>query len=359
MRNWHISGGLLPALILATSALIPAAALAQSTSAVAAASVRWTRFTDPREKAFTVDVPAGWTIRGGLFRMGFSDTRAMVDMQSPDGRIDVRLGDVAVPTYALPSPNHEREGEPYDLGAQAQMVVARYRTGPEFVVLYSHARFHDLCRNPRGEPNAAQISLPDIVAGDRPDQTSSGQITYRCDAAAAKGSAAGSAIAYAWVRASLYKSLWGVSPLGSFFATADQADLARAVLLHSTKAFTINPEWIEYQKRMDAQGLEYQRARQQQRMVALGQQVQQFEAQMQAMRAQVSSFERHQAAQAAQVEGFTNVLNGITPTIDPMTGQARQVWTGPAGHYWTNGVGDVVNSNSQPSASYHEIIPTQ
>lgn len=27
------------------------------------------------------------------------------------------------------------------------------------------------------------------------------------------------------------------------------------------------------------------------------------------------------------------------------------VWIGPAGHYWTNGMGDVINSNSQPDAA--------
>jgi hypothetical protein len=290
--------------------------------------------------------------------MGFSDARLMLDLVSPDGRIQVRLGDVAVPTYVLPSQFHEREGEIYDLGAQAQMVVAKYHAGPDFVVLYSHARFHQLCRNPRGQANATELSLPVIAPSDvPPQQASNGQITYRCDAP--PGSGAADAEAYAWARTSLYGSIWGASPLASYFAPANQAALARAVLLHAARSLVLNPEWIQYQKRMDAQGLEYQRARQQQRMAALSQQVRQFEAQMQAMRQQVASFERHQAAQAAQVESFTNVLNGITPTIDPMTGQARTVWSGPAAHYWANGLGDVINSNSQPGPSWHEIVPTQ
>ena len=72
-----------------------------------------------------------------------------------------------------------------------------------------------------------------------------------------------------------------------------------------------------------------------------------------------------QAAAATTIEekfadaGEVNRLTGVTPTIDPMTGQARSVWTGPAGRYWTDGVGDVVNSNTQPSGSWHEIQPLQ
>jgi hypothetical protein len=351
---------LLLVLLLSVCGQVQAAPTQAGTGSPVASGLNWTKFTDPNEKAFTLEVPAGWTVRGGIFRMGFSDTRSMLDMVSPDGRINVRLGDVAVPTYVQPSQFHQREGETYDLGAQAQMVVAKYRAGPDFVVLYSHARFHELCRNPRGVANAVQLSLPEVVPSPvPPDETSSGQITYRCDALPSHAGGQGSAVAYAWARTALFKTIWGVGPLASYFAPADQAELARAVLLHGAKTFVLNPQWIEYQKRMDAQGLQYQRARQQQRMAALGQQVQQFEARMQAMRQQVSAFERHQAAQAAQVESFTNVLNGVTPTIDPMTGQARTVWTGPASRYWANGLGDVINSNSQPNASWHEIQPTQ
>ena len=91
----------------------------------------WQRYEDPLEKAFTLDVPSGWTIKGGMFRLGYSDHRAMVDMTSPDGKINIRLGDLAIPTYFLPNQFHH-EGEVYDLGAQAQGRVARYRTGQEF-----------------------------------------------------------------------------------------------------------------------------------------------------------------------------------------------------------------------------------
>jgi hypothetical protein len=358
MPNGAMRDATLAALLLSVSALASGAASTQS-EITGESTIKWKKFTDPVEKAFTLEVPTGWTIKGGTFRMGFSDARSMVDLTSPDGRTNVRLGDVSIPTYALPTQFHEREGETYDLGAQAQMVVARYRGGPEFVVLYSHARFHELCHNPRGQANPSELSLPDPIASlVRPDETSVGQITYGCDAARSQSGGQGT-VAYAWARTSLYKTLWGVSPLASFFAPGDQVELARAVLLHGANTLSVNPEWIAYQKSMDAQGLQYQRLRQEQRMAALGQQVQQFEAQMQAMRQQVGAFERHQAAQAAQVESFTNVLNGVTPTIDPMTGQARTVWTGPADHYWANGLGDVINSNSQPNASWHEIQPTR
>jgi hypothetical protein len=326
------------------------AAGAQPARATAPA-LAWTTFQDPFEKSFTVDVPQGWTARGGLFRMGYSDERPMVDVTSPDGRINVRLGDLSIPVFTVPSQNHMREGEVYDLGAQAQLVVARYRTGPEFAALYARGRFAQSCRKPAADTGNVDFVVPDYLPQDAPPaETSTGQIAYRC----ASGS-----IAFAFARTSkVGAALWGAATLGSFVAPPDQVAAARAVLLRCAQSFKLSPEWLAYQKKMDAYALDYQRARQQQRREEIGRQVQQFESQMAAMRSQVDSFRQHQAAQSAQVEGFTQALRGVTPTLDPMTGETREVWTGPASSYWSNSAGGVVNSNSSPGAGWHQLQVT-
>jgi hypothetical protein len=76
---------------------------------------------------------------------------------------------------------------------------------------------------------------------------------------------------------------------------------------------------------------------------------------MRAMQDQVNSFEAHQAAQARQVEGFTDVLNGVTPTTNPLTGETRKVWTGTQDNYWVNGLGQVVNSHDAPAAGWTQL----
>lgn len=310
----------------------------------------WTTFQDPFEQAFSLEVPQGWKARGGLFRMGFSDERLMVDLLSPDGRINVRLGDIAIPVYTEPSLYHKREGEAYDLGAQAQLVVARYRTGPEFAVMYSHVRFYQDCKGAQGDGSDLGFTIPDYIPSEGPaPKTSAGAIAYRC------GSGTSERIAFAYARSSESGNLWGVPTLGSYLSPPDQVSVARTVLLHCAQTFKLSPAWIEKQKQMDAYALEYQRARQQQRMQALAQQVQQFEQKMQAMRDQVASFERHQAAFQSQVDGFDQALRGVTPTIDPFTGQAKEVWTGQSSNYWENGKGDVVNSVNAPVGDWRQM----
>ena len=314
------------------------------------ATVTWSQFQDPLEHAFGLDVPQGWTVRGGLFRFGYSDERPMVDLQSPDGTIEIRLGDIAIPSYTIPNPYHAHEGEVYDLGAQARLIVARYRTGPEFAVLYSHARFGSECPNPQPDAADTGFTVPDYLPQEQNTaQSSVGQIAYRCE------TPGGMRVAFASTKTALYQGIWQVPTIVSFVAPSEKAAMARTVALHCAKSLQISPAWLEYQKRMDAEGLQYQRLRQQGRVRDLQAQVQQFEARMQAMQNQVNAFEQHQAAQAAQVESFTNVLNGITPTTDPLTGTQRNVWTGPNANYWVNGLGQVVNSNSAPAAGWRQL----
>src|SRR5580704_8341671 len=89
----------------------------RESSTRASENVAWVKFTDPLEQAFTLEVPQGWTVKGGMFRLGYSDHREMVDMTSPDGKINIRIGDLSIPVYFLPNQSH-REGEVYDMGAQ-------------------------------------------------------------------------------------------------------------------------------------------------------------------------------------------------------------------------------------------------
>src|ERR1700735_8446 len=129
-------------------------------SAGSALATDWVTFKDPFEQAFTTDVPKDWTVKGGLFRLGYSDERIMVDVTSPDRKINVRLGDVAIPNYTLPDQLHPKEGDVYDLGAQAQMTVASYRSGTQFAALYGQSRFRNLC--PKLTPQRVE-SVPPLM----------------------------------------------------------------------------------------------------------------------------------------------------------------------------------------------------
>jgi hypothetical protein len=322
------------------------------TSQASNPNVNWTQYTDPFEQAFSLQVPQGWTVQGGLFRMGYSDERPMVNLKSPDGQVEIRFGDVSVPSYTPPNPYHTREGEIYDLGAQAQMVVEHYRTGPEYAVMYAHSRFAHQCRNPQAPPSVTEFSVPDVIPVSG-DQVSAGQIAYVCQ------TDSGQKIALTYVKTVRVGQIWQVATLVSIMAPSGRLDDARSIALHSAQSFHLSQQWMAYQQQMDAEGLQYQRARQQRRRDELGQQVQQFEARMHAMQNQVNSFERHQAAFQGQVDQFSNALNGLTPTTDPLTGENRMVWTGTKDGYWVNGQGQVMNSHDAPAPGWRQLQTPQ
>ncbi len=51
-------------------------------------------------------------------------------------------------------------------------------------------------------------------------------------------------------------------------------------------------------------------------------------------------------------------LRGVTPTLDPFTGEAKEVWTGQSSNYWQNGRGDVVNSVNAPQGNWQQMTVT-
>ena len=229
------------------------------------------KFQDPFEHAFTVEVPQGWTVKGGLFRLGYSDFRLMIDLKSPDGKTYIRFGDVAVPTYSLPDQSYRRDGEPYDLGAQGQMVVARYRQGKDYATQYAHFRFKGVCQSVT--PQAIDSPAPVADKGDQGEdviQTSAGQVSYRCD------SREGVRTAYVYAKTSLHHGFWQVNSLASFITPPEEVSGVRNIILRCSQ---LNPEWIQHQKEMDREGLEYQRLCQQQRRAEFNQQIQQYESQ--------------------------------------------------------------------------------
>ena len=104
----------------------------------AATGTKWTTVRDTRENAFSIQVPQGWKTYGGLFRFSPIDTRMIVDMTSPDGLTNLRVGDSTVPPYRVPGP-FLRIGP----------AVAAYTAGNVFAARYGQARFASICQGVR------------------------------------------------------------------------------------------------------------------------------------------------------------------------------------------------------------------
>ncbi len=113
--------------------------------------VKWVRWQDPKENAFSLEVPAGWTVTGGAFRFAPVDIRKAVQASSPDGRIRITGGDAELPTFTEPNQmlamTGFREGSWYSPGYGVNMMVRRYMPGTQFAGEYVATRAARGCGN--------------------------------------------------------------------------------------------------------------------------------------------------------------------------------------------------------------------
>jgi hypothetical protein len=314
-------------------------------------AVTWGRYEDPTEKAFSIDAPQEWEVKGGTYRFGYFDVRWMMDARSPDGKIVVRINDANVPPYALPGPNAPPEGRPFNKPQQFQMVVSHYRTGQDFAESYGRKRFQSVCRNLQPRNAAWRPQLPAAFDDGAARQSSEGSSAYACE------SSAGPREARIYARTLSYdvahgSGFWSVSPVVSILASPERLEEARLVAEHMITTWQKDPQWEAYQKQLAQMGLQQIQASFQQFMAQMQQYHQQRTS---AWNQQVAGFEKRQNESAAQSSNWGEILTGLTDATDPLTGEHFQVWTGPNANYYRNGMGTTVNSNSLPGAGYHKL----
>jgi hypothetical protein len=318
-----------------------AALLTAAAGPALAAEVAWVQFTDPAERAFTLQVPQGWKVAGGAYRFGPLDPRAMVEIDSPDGQIRLRFGDAGVAPYAVLDrsllSNGFREGNRYSPNGVAQEVVANYRPGWVFADLYGQGRFASACRTL--ELKRLQKLDPVHPAASAQQQVTAGDALYRC---ANPGGAA--LLAYVFAETTLTRvqsaQVWQVSCLYSLVAPQSQGEFAFRTMLHVMRTFEIDQQWEARQLRINgAAGDAAWRT---------------FKTTLQLEHARF----QHQETQSQQTfEGMDRAIRGVTQTTDAVDGTQREVWTGPNANYFINPTGTVVNANTSPGSEYHALTP--
>jgi hypothetical protein len=296
--------------------------------AEAATGISWVAMRDNREKAFSILVPQGWKTYGGLFRFSTIDARMIVDMTSPDGLTNLRIGDSTVPPYRVPGPFlAPRPG------------VAGYAPGKVFAAKYGQARFAPMCQ---GLQLTKSDALPPKYhpAANGIARTTAGEAFYSC---ARNGTPMS---AYVYAETTLMGpggpgSSWLVVALGSLIAPSPQAAAAGAMLQHSGESLVMNPAWLSMQNQLNNQA------------------IQQINA---ATRATIAATNAENAREqgmisALQNDSFNDVINGVQETVDTTTGQRYIAPLGKGGQQWINGNNAVVESGLSPGPGFDRLTP--
>src|SRR5581483_2847894 len=100
-----------------------------------------TRWSDPREQAFSLELPSNWRIDGGLVRRAAVDVVYTWAATAPDGSAHISGGDASLPTFTVPNAMLNmggfREGSWYSPGYGVRMMVRQYIPGAAFARSYA------------------------------------------------------------------------------------------------------------------------------------------------------------------------------------------------------------------------------
>lgn len=347
-----------PAFAAAALSLVCIGCRASSPSAASSASpaasgsaIGWVQFTDPAEGAFSMSVPAGWQVLGGMYRFGYFDVRWTMQVRSLDGKAIIRIDDPDVPPYELPSAHSGPVGHADFKPNQYQMVVENYEDAETYATAYAKKRFASVCTSLTARAADWTPTMPTDWQSAPGAKMTQASLAYDCP------TSAGARIVAVFARDTQApgQGFWTVDPIISIIATSDALQNAESMTQHMIDSWQETPAWRQYQQQMTNAGLAQITAQFNQFM----QQMRAYDQQRQAaMNQQVSQFEAQQNAQAQQVSNFGEILTGLTNVADPATGAQFQVFSGPQANYWIDGNGDKVNSNLSPGPSFHQMTAT-
>ena len=191
--------------------------------------VSWTTFTDPYEDAFTIEVPRGWKVAGGVVRKVSLLPNLVLRVLSPDRRTLLALGDP--------------DSAPYNSPIDARDYVRRFteRAMGEACTGLTISRVTDL-------PDVARAAGANSLGSF--NRWSAAQADFACNGARQAGMV-GESIAVLHYMTSLRSG--NAQILAAFVTTTGQQSQADALLNHIVASLHENPQWAARQQQMAQQ----------------------------------------------------------------------------------------------------------
>ncbi|MDQ1522500.1 MAG: hypothetical protein QOE47_424 [Pyrinomonadaceae bacterium] len=309
------------------------------------ARMQFQTWTDPNEDAFSIQVPAGWRVTGGVFRPGFLSTVSEFVIQSPDGRVTARSGDVNFPSkYVVPDMNMMSLGLWEGQFTSDGRYITNYKPALDYAAHYVQNTIGRNCQNLQWLSNRDRADRVQALAWYTQalgfTMHTAAELTYSCQ----MNGQPYLGYQYAETAITHYSqvaTLWDQQAIFGFIAAPDSVRLADAVLFRAINTFQINPQWMVRQGQMNARAAADLRSYHE-HSARLWQETQE---------ARWASWDR-----IAEQRG--DVLRGQTQVVDPETGYAYKVQNSSS-YYWLDPVNNVIagtNLPYRPDWNFHEIF---
>ncbi|MBK9145092.1 MAG: PDZ domain-containing protein [Candidatus Melainabacteria bacterium] len=332
------------------------------------APIEYTKFVDPKEGAFSLDVPAGWSVEGGMERPMSVDLRPWVKAVAPDQKMMIFIGDASIKPRYLPSKTLSwtgfHPGSNYSPGNGLQTRVLYYQKADKFIEDYARSRLAKQCDTFELE---TMKHLPDLALAIN---GTAGVVAS--DAATAKynfTSKGVQGVAYFLAATKAGKEMWWVSLCSGLLADSSCEKQALEVFTRMYKSWEFNPQWNQAQGRENVRFAQSAIARDRAiraqltrdfnaRMAAMDAR---HNAYMDRMRSMDASHQRYMNSMRSSDRAHSDFINYIRDEdtlVDPGTGTQYQVEFGPKYH-WVNNTGDRVLSTDSawsPGVDWTELV---
>lgn len=312
-------------------------------------AISYVRWQDPRENAFSLEVPRDWKANGGLFRFASIDVRASWETTSPDGQIRITGGDAELPTFAVPDATLQwtgfTEGRWYSPGYGVNMLVRRYLPGTAFVKEYVTQKVTRGCSDVavtelRDRPDAVQaINAVYRQYGNTGFSTNltAGEIAFTCRKSGQLMH--GYYFASTQLTQAYGISLWNVQYLYGYLAASGKESLAQEVLDHILTTVETNPQWAAMQQNVTANTSKI--------VSRTNQEV---------TKIMSDSYWTRQSTLDELSRRRSNATLGVVDVVDPVTGREFKVESS-SNYYWIDQHGIIIGTqtDTRPNLDFREL----
>jgi hypothetical protein len=335
----------------------------QAGGSASAGPVTYVNWSDPLESAYTLQVPRGWQVSGGEYRLSATDIRSSVTMISPDGQMRVFMGDANIGAYIGPTQALSyaglREGGMYGLGDGSKLEIRRFMTGSQFARYYAQNRFNSQCSGVQVESGSDREDMLSTFSGAinadglSGAQTTAGDAVFSCTGKG--GPLHGHVYAVTMVPLPGRMTIWYVYRLYGYIATGQSQKAAEGVSQQVMQSYRVDQQWKQREKQIANQAVAADNARSQQIQARARAAIQ--ENQRQTSEMIVKGYEQRSQVYDEISRKRENSILGTTDVVDPVSGSQYKI-DSYSNYHWMSNQGAITGNDTgaNPGYGWHDLV---
>jgi hypothetical protein len=325
--------------------------------------VTYVNWKDPQEGAFTLQVPRGWQVVGGAYRMSAIDIRHCATMISPDAQIRVFIGDANIGGFTEPTQmlaySGFREGGYQPMNDGTRLEIRRFMSGAQFARDYAQSRLGAQCSSVQVQSGGDRQELVTTFSqAIREDSMTSARFTagdavFSCTGKS--GPLQGHIVAVTVQPLPGRAGIWEVYRLYGYIAAPQSQQAAEGVAQQVMQSMRIDPQWRQREHQIASNAVAADNARSAQIQSNALHAIQ--ENQRQTSEMIVKGYEQRSQVYDEISRKRENAILGTTDVVDPVSGSQYKI-DSYSNYHWMNNQGAIVGNDTgaNPGSGWHDLV---